>query len=167
MDVAEAVFGVDSTVAVELVRLDLSHLTAVSRELICVLTLDCLLEGLGLDPEARLRWCARHVQSRHDVTAEWREHKEELRSLLGSRGKAHESLRPLLESFTRELRPHGERLDVLRAGGAIEWPPVDEVLASFVHMHCKRLLGLDSQAERRALGLLERTRVSLACAPLR
>ena len=167
MEVAEAVFGIDSAVVVELVRLDLSSAIAVPRELVCVLTVDCLLEGLGLDSEARLRWCAGHVPSRNDVTDEWREHKDELRSLLSSRGREHESLGPLLESFTRELRPHGERLAALRAEGAIQWPPIGDVLASFVHMHCNRLLGLDSHAERRALGLLERTRVSLARAPLR
>ena len=167
MDVAEAVFGVDSSVVVELVRLDLSRALAVPRELVCVLTLDCLLQGLSLDSEARLRWCAGRVPSRHDVTAEWRERKDELRSLLASRGTEHESLGPLLESFIRELRPHGERLAALQAQGAIEWPPIDDVLASFVHMHCNRLLGLDSHAEHRALGLLERTRVSLARAPLR
>ena len=166
MDVAEAVFGVDSSVVVELVRLDLSRTIAVPRELLCVLTLDCLLEGLGLDSVARVRWCAAHVQSRHDVTAEWREHKDELRSLLGSRGRAHESLAPLLESFTRELRPHGERLAALRKEAAIEWPPADEVLGSFAHMHCNRLLGLDRAAERRVLGLLQRTRESLARAPI-
>jgi lantibiotic biosynthesis protein len=42
----------------------------------------------------------------------------------------------------------------------------DEVLASFTHMHCNRLLGLDRAAERRVLGLLERTRESLARAPV-
>jgi thiopeptide-type bacteriocin biosynthesis protein len=166
MDVAEAVFGVDSRVILELIRLDLSRAIAVQRELLCVLTLDCLLEGLGLDSEDRLRWCAAHVPSRHEVTAEWREHKDELRSLLGSRGARHESLAPLLESFARDLRPHGERLAALRAEGAIEWPAADDVLASFAHMHCNRLLGLDRDAERRALGLLERTRESLARAPV-
>jgi lantibiotic biosynthesis protein len=166
MGVAEAVFGVDSRVVLELVRLDLSRAIAVPRELLCVLTLDCLLQGLGLDPEARVRWCGAHVPSRHEVTAEWREHKDELRSLVGSRGEGHESLAPLLESFARELRPHGERLAALREEGAIEWPATDDVLASFAHMHCNRLLGLDRDAERRALGLLERTRESLARAPV-
>jgi thiopeptide-type bacteriocin biosynthesis protein len=166
MDVAEAVFGVDSSVVVELIRLELSRATAVPRQLLCVLTLDCLLEGLGLDSEARRRWCADHVPSRHEVTAEWREHKNDLRSLLGSRGKENESLGPLIESFLRELRPHGERLAALRDAGAIEWPPADDLLASFAHMHCNRLLGLDRDAERRALGLLERTRESLARAPV-
>ena len=166
MDVAEAVFGVDSGIIVELIRLDLSRAISVPREQLCVLTLDCLLEGLGLDSEARVRWCATHVPSRHDVTAEWREHKDELRSLLGSRGKTSTSLAPLLESFTRDLRPHGERLAALRDEGAIEWPAADDVLASFAHMHCNRLLGLDRDAERRALGLLLRTRESLTRAPL-
>jgi class I lanthipeptide synthase len=166
LDVAEAVFGVDSSVVVELVRLDLSRALAVSRELLCVLTLDCLLEGLGLDSEGRDRWCRAHVQSRHDVTDEWREHKDELRSLLGSRASEDESLAPLLERYIRALRPQGERLAALRSEGAIEWPPTDEVLGSFIHMHCNRLLGIDRAAERRALGLLQRTRESLARAPL-
>jgi thiopeptide-type bacteriocin biosynthesis protein len=167
MDVAEAIFGVDSRVVLELIRLDLSRAIAVPRELLCVLTLDCLLEGLGLDSAARLRWCADHVPSRHEVTAEWREHKDELRALLGSRGGAHEPLAPLLESFVRDLRPHGERLVALRDEGAIQWPAADEMLASFAHMHCNRLLGLDRDAEHRALGLFERTRESLARAPIR
>jgi lantibiotic biosynthesis protein len=166
LEVAEAVFGVDSSFVVELVRLDLARALPVSRELLCVLTLDCLLGGLGLDSEARVRWCAAQVPSRHDVTAEWREHKDELRSLLGSRGRGHESLAPLLESYVRELHAHGERLVALRSEGAIEWPPADDLLGSFAHMHCNRLLGLDRAAERRALGLLERTRESLARAPL-
>jgi thiopeptide-type bacteriocin biosynthesis protein len=166
MDVAEAVFGVDSRVVSKLIRLDLSRAIAVPRELVCVLTLDCLLEGLGLDTEARVRWCADHVPSRHKVTAEWREHKDELRTLLGSRGGGHEPLAPLLESFVGELRPHGERLAVLRHEGAIQWPAPDEMLASFAHMHCNRLLGLDRDAEHRALGLFERTRESLARAPI-
>jgi lantibiotic biosynthesis protein len=166
MEVGEAVFGVDSRVVLELLRLDLSRAIAVPRALLCVLTLDCLLEGLGLDTEARGRWCADHVPSRHDVTAEWREHKDELRSLLGSRGGGQESVAPLLESFTRDLRPHGERLAALRAESAIEWPAADDLLASFAHMHCNRLLGLDRDAERRALGLLQRTRESLARAPV-
>lgn len=167
MEVAEAIFGVDSAAVSELIRLDLSRAIAVQRELLCVLTLDCLLEGLGLDSEARVRWCADHVPSRHEVTGEWREHKDELRSLLAFRGGGHESVAPLLESFVRELRPLGERLAALREEGAVEWPEADEMLASFAHMHCNRLLGLDRAAERRAFGLLERTRESLARAPVR
>ena len=100
------------------------------------------------------------------MTDEWREHKDELRSLLGSRAREHESLAPLLERYIQALRPHGERLAALRSEGAIEWPPADEVLGSFIHMHCNRLHGIDPAAERRALGLLQRTRESLARAPL-
>ena len=166
MNVAEAVFGIDSGMVVEIIQLDLARTIPVPREQLCALTLDCLLEGLGLDAEARLRWCAARVQSRHDVGVEWREHKDELRSLLGSRGAGHEPLAPLLESFVRELRPHGERLAALRAEGAIAWPTAGDVMASFAHMHCNRLLGLDRDAEHRALGLLLRARESLARAPV-
>ena len=167
MDVAEAVFGVDSSMVVELIRLDLSRAIAVSRELLCVLTLDCLLEGLGLDSEARLRWCAARVRSRHEVgRTSGASTRTSCGRCSGPGAREHEPLAPLLESFVASLRPHGERLAALRAEGAIEWPTAGDVMASFVHMHCNRLLGIDRDAERRALGLLQRTRESLARAPV-
>jgi thiopeptide-type bacteriocin biosynthesis protein len=170
MEVAEAVFGVDSRAVADLVRLDVSGGITAQRELLSVLTLDRLLEGLGLDAAARLRWCSARASLRHEVMAEWRDHKDLLRSLLGSPGGPKavggEELVQLLDRFVADLRPHGDRLTALRQSGEIRWPSADELHGSFAHMHCNRLLGLDRDAERRALGLLHRTLDSLSRAPI-
>lgn len=170
METAEAVFGVDSRAACELLRLDLSGAFGADRQLLSVLTVDRLLAGLGLDSAARLRWCSARASLRHEVSSEWRDHKELLRSLLGSpHGRVAvggEELEQLLEGLVAELRPHGDRLAALRASGEIRWPSADDLLASFAHMHCNRLLGVDRGAERRTLGLLYRTLDSLSRAPI-
>jgi thiopeptide-type bacteriocin biosynthesis protein len=170
METAERVFGVDSRAACDLIGLDLSGRIGLARELLCVLTMDRLLEGLGLDASARLRWCAARPRLRHEVASEWREHKDLLRSLLGSpdgpEAAAGDELARLLDHFVAELRPNGDRLNTLREGGEVAWPSADDTAASFAHMHCNRLLGVDRAAERRALGLLHRALDSLSRAPI-
>jgi thiopeptide-type bacteriocin biosynthesis protein len=167
-EVAEAVFGVDSRAVAEVIALDLR--TPGTDVLVPVLTLDRLLAGLGLDGPARLDWCSTRAGARHEVVEEWRDHKDALRPLLGSPDGAQalggEQLAPLLDRFVAELRPLGERLDQLRAEGALSWPAPDDLHANFAHMHCNRLLGIDRPAERRSVGLLHRTLDSLARAPV-
>jgi thiopeptide-type bacteriocin biosynthesis protein len=167
MELAEAVFGVDSRIVAELIELGVAGEGGV---LLPVLTLDRLLAGLGLDAGARLHWCSTRAGARHEVVAEWREHKDALRSLLGAPGGAARlggpALVTLLDRFVAELGPPGERLTALRADGTLRWPAADDLHASFAHMHCNRLLGLDRPAERRTIGLLHRALDSLARAPL-
>ena len=169
MEVAEAIFGVDSRTVAELIALDVVDTGGAG--LLPVLTLDRLLEGLGLDAAARLQWCASRTGARHEVVSDWREKKDQLRSLLGRPGGAEavggERLATLLDRFAAELRPHGERLAELREKGAWRWPAPDALHASFAHMHLNRLAGLDRRAERRTVGLLHRALDSLSRAPWR
>jgi lantibiotic biosynthesis protein len=168
MEVAEAIFGVDSRLVAGVIGLDLK--TAGADVLLPVLTLERLLIGLGLDPAERLAWCSTRGGARHEVVEEWREHKDALRALLGSPSGAHglggDQLAALLEGFVIDLGPLAERLNELRAKGALSWPAADALHASFVHMHCNRLLGIDRPAERRSVGLLHRALDSLARAPV-
>jgi thiopeptide-type bacteriocin biosynthesis protein len=167
MAIAERIFGVDSRAAAELVALDLAGGIAADREQLCVLTVDRLLEGLGLDPAARLAWCRARGSVRHEVADDWRELKEPLRALLGGQTAGGDTVAALLDAFETGVRAPADRLAALRRGGAIQWPGADELTAGFVHMHCNRLLGLDRGAERRVLGLLLRTLESLWRAPVR
>lgn len=168
MEVAEAIFGVDSRLVAGVIGLDLK--TAGADVLLPVLTLERLLIGLGLDAAARLDWCSTRTGARHEVVEEWREHKDALRALLGSPGGSHslggDRLAALLDGFVSDLHPLGDRLHELRAEGTLSWPAADALHASFVHMHCNRLLGIDRPAERRSVGLLHRALDSLARAPV-
>ena len=127
MEVAEAIFGVDSRTVAELIAADVP--APGSAVLLPVLTLDRLLEGLGLDADARLRWCSSRAGARHEVVSEWREHKGQLRSLLGGPEGVETlggvRLTALLDRFVAELSPHGERLAALRASETLRWPSPD------------------------------------------
>ena len=61
------------------------------------------------------------------------------------------------------LAPVARRLADLTAAGH---PLLRDLAASFVHLHCNRLLGTDPAPERLVLGLLLRARESLDRAPL-
>ena len=171
--VAEALFGVDSRLVADVIALELSGAVALPRELLCVLTFDRLLAGLGLDSvEARARWCAAQSPSaRHDAGADWREHGALLRRLLGERmtdaTAGAGALGVRLDEFAADVRPHAERLRAGRRAGTIVWPSAAAVTASLAHMHCNRMLGIDRDAERRAFGLLHRAVESLTRATLR
>ena len=60
----------------------------------------------------------------------------------------------------------GARLAGLAAAGRLGGRSLEELAASFVHLHCNRLLGPDPATERLVLGLLLRTRESLDRAPV-
>ena len=58
------------------------------------------------------------------------------------------------------------RLAGLAAAGRLGGRSLEALAASFVHLHCNRLLGPGPAAEALVLGLLLRTRESLSRAPL-
>jgi lantibiotic biosynthesis protein len=132
-----------------------------------VVTIDDLLDALGLDPRRRLEWCGGRVADRRASGPEHRRRKAVLRPLLadprrlGSVPGGREVLRHLAERRAA-LAPIAERLGDQPIGDR----PLRDLAASFVHLHCNRLLGPDPAAERLAMGLLLRTRESLDRAPL-
>lgn len=174
LSIVEAIFGADSRAAVELLRLRLERRITSAPEVLAALSLDDLLAALGLDTDARLRWYRTRVPSRHEVGQLYREHKAVLRALLSShRERAAErsdgtspapaipdEIARVLMRRRHELRRHAEALsDML---GPLDRTESAEIVGSVLHMHCNRLLGTDTAAERRALGLLLRTSEGLA-----
>jgi thiopeptide-type bacteriocin biosynthesis protein len=167
---AEDLFAADSRCVAGLlacIRADL----ALDRVSLAVLTVDDLLEGLGLDPGRRLAWYGRRVSDRRAAGPEHRRRKATLRPLLadpdrlaaaagGPEVLAH------LAARRAALAPVAGRLAGLAAAGRLGGRSLEELAASFVHLHCNRLLGPDPATERLVLGLLLRTRESLDRAPL-
>ena len=101
--------------------------------------------------------------------SEYRRRREQLRPLL-AHGPAvqdgQNTLGRVLDDRRRALQPIGRRLDDLARGGQIALPKL-ELCASYVHMHCNRLLGGDAATENRVLCLASRTLESLSRAPIR
>ena len=167
---AEDLFAADSRCVAGLLACILPEL-ALDRVSLAVLTVDDLLEGLGLDPGRRLAWYGRRVADRRASGPEHRRRKATLRPLLadldrlaaaagGPEVLAH------LAARRAALAPVAGRLAGLAAAGRLGGRSLEELAASFVHLHCNRLLGPDPATERLVLGLLLRTRESLDRAPV-
>jgi thiopeptide-type bacteriocin biosynthesis protein len=158
MAAAEDLFAADSRCVAGLLgclREDLG----LDRVGLAVVTIDDLLDALGLDPRRRLEWCGGRVADRRASGPEYRRRKATLRPLLADpRRLASVPGGPEVLGHLAERRaaldPIAERLADL------------DLVASFVHLHCNRLVGTDPITEGLVMGLLLRTRESLDRAPL-
>jgi len=173
---AERLFAADSRLVAELLaagpfgepgragphRLD--------RVALAVLTVDDLLDGLRLDPAARLDLYRGWVAARHESGPAWRRRKAELRPLLADPARLAEraggaALLEHLAARRAAARRVAGGLEALAARGELA-TPVATLARSYAHMHCNRLLGLGASAERAVLGLALRARESLDRAPV-
>jgi thiopeptide-type bacteriocin biosynthesis protein len=137
---------------------------------LAVLTTDDLLDALGLDPHRRLQWYGGRVADRRASGPEHRRRKATLRPLLANPQQLASvpGGRAVLDHLAERraaLAPVARRLAQLTADEEHD-PALHDLAASFVHLHCNRLLGTDPAAERLVLGLLLRTREGLERAPL-
>ena len=161
MAAAEALFWADSRAAAKLLALLKPH----DQTALLALSIDDLLASLGLDERARLAWYRGQGDARAaEIGADYRERKRALRSAVGN---PREFLRGLeggpeiaatLEVRREQLISIGERLRVLAEQKSLS-QSIEELCASFVHLHLNRL---GASSERRLLSLLVRTREGLA-----
>ncbi len=163
--VAESIFAIDSRTVSELIYLIQERVLKLDRITLAVLSADNLLASLGLTKTARLQWLRQHVTSRNEVGQEYRQRKTVLRSLLHDQSRlVNESDgESVVQAFTTQsimLAPIAERLLGLAEQGQLS-QTMDMLFSSYIHMHFNRLFGSDHSTERRALGLLLRTREGL------
>jgi thiopeptide-type bacteriocin biosynthesis protein len=167
---AEDLFAADSRCVAALLA-GLRRGPALDRVDLAVLTVDDLLDALGLDPGRRLGWYGRRVADRRAAGPEHRRRKAALRPLLADPARLASSpgggeVLDLLAGRRTAAVAVAGRLARLDAAGRLQGRSLEELAASFAHLHCNRLLGPDPAAERLVLGLGLRTRESLDRAPL-
>jgi thiopeptide-type bacteriocin biosynthesis protein len=165
MVAAEALFAADSQAAVDLLQLQRGPTVGLDRIHLAVLTVDALLDGLGLDSEARFRWCRGRFSSRHAAGEEYRQCKQDLRALLDDPARLlQEPEGAAIAGILERLRACGAeyrcRLGDIAARGDLARAP-GELHESIVHLHLNRLVGTDRAAEDRVMGLLWRVREGL------
>jgi thiopeptide-type bacteriocin biosynthesis protein len=170
MAAAEALFGADSRAVVEILRIAKSGLLTIDMTSLAVISIDKLLAGLGLSEAERIFWYRDRASSRATGGDEYRERKATLRRLLGDPDALRDqpggdALIRALECRMDELRPVAVRLKALAESGELSQPK-SNLLSSFVHLHCNRLLASDRGSEELVLGLLARTAYGLQQAPL-
>jgi thiopeptide-type bacteriocin biosynthesis protein len=150
-----------------------------------VRSIDSLLAGLGLDPAARLAFCARQTSSIEDEAArrrageDYRKRKTRLRARLGEppelgiaeagaaaklgavaatgSGTGSDRVADILAARESVLADAAADLNRLSAAGWLSGP-VGNIYPSLVHIHINRLAGsLDGPTETQLLHLLQRT----------
>jgi thiopeptide-type bacteriocin biosynthesis protein len=166
---AEALFAADSVAVVELLALAQGQLTTIDRTALGVLSVDALLDALGLDAARRLRWYRDQVHAKHHSGDDYRARQDDLRRLLGAAGgplgdPGGDAVQRILAARGAALAPIAARLRDLAAADELE-SPLESLCESYVHLQCNRLLGAGPPTEQHVLGLLLRTRESLERAP--
>jgi thiopeptide-type bacteriocin biosynthesis protein len=162
--VAERVFGADSRAVVDLLRLSRAGLLEMDLTSLAVLTIDDLLAALGATEAERLEWCRRCVPWSRVAGEQYRQRKPMLRLLLSEpdhvRDQRGDVLHRALAGRRKELEEVRSQFQVLTDREQFV-PAKDSLFRSFVHLHCNRLMGIDSFTEEQVLGLLTRTRYGL------
>ena len=169
MTAAEALFAADSRAVVDLLDLLQARSVALDRTTLAVLTVDALLDGLGLEPQARSRWSRGPLRARHESTRDYRNRNTRLRALLADgdrvrRERGGEAVADILARLRASVGGLGERFAGLEASGELRRPAGD-LYRTFVHLHLNRLLDADGEREQQVLGLLGRVREGLAKFP--
>lgn len=170
MSAAEALFSVDSRYAAQLLRRSGAKRWQHDRTTLVAISIDDLLGGLGMNEEERLRWYHGQPKPRGAVVgSDYRERKAVLRPLLGTPGfLANEpggaEVAGVFKARREALAPVAASLRQLCDRGELD-KSLDELCASFVHLHINRLGGLASLPEQRILNLLLRTREGLHKSP--
>ncbi|MFG2978257.1 lantibiotic dehydratase [Streptomyces sp. NPDC048331] len=165
MRAAEAIFTAESPLVGEMLQASKEGLITASMPDLAVISIDDLLDCLGVDPEERARFSYEPLppSSRMGGNA-YRERKGTLRQVLGCPGACDAETSRLLRARRLALRPALDLLDSLHRSNKLQCPrPV--LNRHFVHMHANRLLGTDRDEERLVLELLRRTRAGLSRAP--
>jgi class I lanthipeptide synthase len=167
---AEALFAADSTAVAQLLRLGRDELPTIDRTSLGVLSVDALLEALGLGPSERLRWYHAAVAARYHSGADYRARQHVLRRLLGDPAACRgdpggDALASILAGRSAAVAPVAAHLRELAATGRLD-ASLERLCESYVHMHCNRLLGDGPLNEQHVLGLLLRTREGLQRSPV-
>jgi thiopeptide-type bacteriocin biosynthesis protein len=177
IEIAEQIFAADSLAVADLLALRLHRLTNLSPMDLTVLSIDDMLASLGLLASERLHLYRliggprRNSEEHRTRTAEARLHKlfhdyrRMAQRLVGDRAwllsqPGGALVAQCLQHRAEALGPFGRQLHTL-ADKALLGTSVESFLASCVHIHCVRLLGLNRPMEEEAIYYLERTLESL------
>lgn len=169
MQAAEAVFVADSPAVADLLHLNRQGGLSFDVVTLAVLSIDDLLDALGLDAEERTEVYRDAGAPSPEGGKDYRGRQRELRRLLGQSGAADpprgDALAAVLAARRAALAPAAAQLASLERDNLLGRPRA-QLCLSYVHLHVNRLLGPDPPQEHLVLELLLRTREGLARAPV-
>ncbi|MGB8698555.1 MAG: lantibiotic dehydratase, partial [Thermosynechococcaceae cyanobacterium] len=166
MQVAERLFATDSKTVARLLNIVRQGSLPFDLTGLAVLSVDTLLEGLGLDEETRLRWYRYHSTTSKEGGEDYRQRKNTLRILL--KDPDNLLISPDSQAVIQLLTSrHTAMIAIVQhlqknTGDKVSEKELFALYGSFAHMHCNRIFGTDRRYELRVIELLLRTRMGLA-----
>ncbi len=160
ISLAEGFFAADSMFVAQLLHLERNSKINVERSVVAALSVDRILMSLGLSEGQRFDWCnsRRKEFRRRKPDPKYQEKFTRLRAIMQNPNLLREASTSMV----------GEILDQLTNSLALLHDKVgksvrltDEIVSSFVHMHCNRLFGPDPKAEEEVIVMLFRAYESL------
>jgi len=161
-EIAESLFHLDSLSVLQL----LEHVASTGRGLdmaaLAVATLDDFYDALAPDPATAALWLSKAAgQARKTSGEAYREKKPALLAFVGERCAARPRLKGILQNRRRELGRVVRKLRALDESAGL-CVSMEDLCRSLAHMHLNRLFPIGQYDEERLIGLLARTRQSLA-----
>ena len=161
MRIAESLFQYDSELVLELLSVISSQLGGNVRWRLGFASVDCLLGGLGFDLSARRQLVNNlgkaqeknfQVQQSYkkQLSEKFRKERQVLEDLLATSSDLPASAKPALACFTQQVEKIRLQLEFARQAGELA-RPIDELAASYVHMHLNRLFRSAANAQEMVL----------------
>ncbi len=173
IQVAEQIFAADSIAVADIIALRIQRVLELSPVDLAVLTVDDLLSSLGLAASERLNlyrtiWQGQETAFGSQIDQWYKTfhaYRRTAQRIVGDREwlraqPGGSELEECLRLRAMTLRPFGDQLRALVERDQL-WTSQDSFLASCVHMHCNRLLGINRPLEFEVIYHLERTLESL------
>jgi lantibiotic biosynthesis protein len=165
MGYSERVFGADSRAVAKLLALRRAGIIDLDPVVLAATSIRDLLELAGYDHAEQLRWITSIVGRIPSPHPGPRNEVRQLRAVLCSGPSAFTAFKggaevaAVFDGRRRELPGLADRVDEITQGT----PAVrDDLLHSYIHMHCNRLLGRDRTREAKSLIVLQKTLYGLA-----
>lgn len=154
---AESIFTADSVLALRLLGLSTADLRGLLLSDIVALTSSIMMECFGLSDTAQQEWATHHADYRK-FAQDYRGRRKPLLSLFHAYRTSSDSyseIRTICDEFKAGLALSCSDYRTLSRTQKLT-APLEEIIGSFVHMHCNRMLGIDHQAEEGMIAHLAR-----------
>ena len=173
IQIAEQIFAADSIAVADILALRIQRILELSLLDLAILTVDDLLSSLGLPAAERLRLYQALRQSQENAFGgqidrlhkTFHGYRKTAQRIVGDREWLREQpggtqLEACLQARATTLHALGGQLRALAEEDRL-WASQDSILASYVHMHCNRLFGINRSLEFEVVYYLQRTLDSL------
>ncbi|WP_107911611.1 lantibiotic dehydratase [Luteibacter sp. OK325] len=164
MQLAEAIFCADTRLCVEIVASRNCGPLSVDGIDLCVISLDRLLQAMGLNESDICVWGLDPIEERQRLGTEFRKRKIILRDMLSRADSVPANVRKALDDATNAVKTIWRDYVLLQQEGGLI-AELSAIRRSFAHLHVNRSLGIGKETEDTVISLLRKARKSLLMHP--